>query len=38
MIAEMTAEGVYEFTFNAGDNFIILKDDDFTGSLLLKVE
>ncbi len=38
MIAEMTAEDVYEFTFNAGDNFIVLKGDDFTGSLSLKVE
>ena len=38
MIAEVTDEGVYEFTFNAGDNFIVLKGDDFTGSLSLKVE
>ncbi len=38
MIAEVTDEGVYEFTFNAGDNFIVLKSDEFTGSLSLKVE
>lgn len=38
MIAETAAEDVYEFTFNAGDNFIVLKGDDFTGSLSLKVE
>lgn len=38
MIAEVTDEDVYEFTFNAGDNFIVLKGDDFTGSLSLKVE
>lgn len=38
MIAEATARDVYEFTFHAGDNFIVLKGDDFTGSLTLKVE
>lgn len=38
MIAEVTAEDVYEFTLNTGDNFIVLKGDDFTGSLSLKVE
>lgn len=38
IITEVTAEDVYEFTFNVGDNFIVLKGDDFTGSLSLKVE
>lgn len=38
MIAEVTAENVYRFTFDAGYNFIVLKGDDFTGSLSLKVE
>lgn len=33
MITEVTAEDVYEFTFNAGDNFIVLKGDDFTYSI-----
>ena len=28
MIAEVTDEDVYEFTFNAGDNFIVLKGDE----------
>ncbi|MCU0080209.1 hypothetical protein [Extibacter muris] len=38
MIAEVTAEDVYRFTFDAGYNFIVLKGDDFTGSLSLVVE
>ena len=38
MIAEVTAEDVYKFTFDAGYNFIVLKGHDFTGSLSLVVE
>ena len=38
IIAEVTTEDVYEFTISADDNFIVLKGDDFTGSLSLKVE
>lgn len=38
MIAEVTSADVYEFTMTAGDNFIVLKGDDFTGKLSLRVE
>lgn len=38
IIVEVAANDVYEFTISAGDNFIVLKGDDFTGSLSLKVE
>lgn len=38
MMAEVPAKDDYEFTFNDGDHFIVLKGDDFTGSLSLKVE
>lgn len=37
-IAEESAEGVYEFSVNVGDNFIVLKGENFTGSLSLTVE
>lgn len=38
VIAEVTAADVCEFTVDAGDNFIILEGNDFTGSLLLEIE
>lgn len=38
VIAEGTDEDVYEFTFSAGDNFIVLEGEDFTGELSLEVE
>ena len=38
MITKTTADDVYEFTMTAGDNFIVLEGNDFTGSLSLKVE
>ena len=38
MITKATADDVYEFTMTAGDNFIVLEGNDFTGSLSLKVE
>lgn len=38
VIAEVTAADVCEFTVDAGDNFIILKGNDFTGSLSLEIE
>lgn len=37
-IAEVTAGDVYEFTMSPGDNFIVVKGSNFTGSLSLKVE
>lgn len=37
-IAGESAEGVYEFSVNVGDNFIVLKGENFTGSLSLTVE
>lgn len=37
-ITEENGNGVYDFTMPAGDNFIVLKGDNFTGSLSLKVE
>ncbi|MBD5548694.1 MAG: hypothetical protein HDQ97_15120 [Lachnospiraceae bacterium] len=37
-IAEVTAADVCEFTVDAGDNFIVLKGNDFTGSLSLEIE
>lgn len=38
VIAEVTAADVCEFTVDAGDNFIVLEGNDFTGSLLLEIE
>ena len=35
MITKATADDVYEFTMTAGDNFIVLEGNDFTGSLSL---
>ncbi|MCM1334231.1 MAG: hypothetical protein NC084_08245 [Bacteroides sp.] len=37
-IAVGDAEGVYEFSVSAGDNFIILKGENFTGRVALAVE
>lgn len=37
-IAGESAEGAYEFSVNVGDNFIVLKGENFTGSLSLTVE
>lgn len=37
VIAEATAGDTYEFTPNAGDNFIVFEGKDFTGKLSLKV-
>lgn len=37
-IATETAEDVYEFSISAGDNFIVLKGDDFSGVLTITVE
>lgn len=36
-IATETAEDVYEFSISAGDNFIVLKGDDFSGTLTVTV-
>lgn len=38
LITEVTAEDVCEFTLSAGDNFIVLKGNGFTGTLTLTVE
>lgn len=38
MITEVAVNDVYAFTMTAGDNFIVLKGDNFTGSLSMKVE
>lgn len=38
VITEVTAEETYEFMLSVGDNFIVLKGDDFTGALALKAE
>lgn len=38
VIAEVTSADICEFTVDAGDNFIILEGNDFTGSLLLEIE
>ena len=38
MIADASDKGVYEFTIHAGKNFIVLKGEEFTGDLSLKVE
>ncbi len=38
VIAKVTAVDVCEFSVDAGDNFIVLKGNDFTGSLSLEVE
>lgn len=38
VIAEGTDEDIYEFTFSAGDNFIVLEGEDFSGELSLTVE
>ena len=38
VIAEVTAADVCEFTVDAGDNYIVLEGNDFTGSLKLEIE
>lgn len=38
MITSETSEDVYEFTFSAGDNYIVLKGEDFSGTLTMTVE
>ncbi len=37
MIAEISSDDVYEITLTAGDNFIVVEGDQFTGSLSIKV-
>ena len=37
-IASEGAEDVYEFTISAGDNYIVLKGKDFSGTLTMTVE
>jgi hypothetical protein len=38
IIANADADSSYDFTLCSGDNYIILKGDDFSGSLTLTVE
>ena len=38
MITSETSEDIYEFTLSAGDNYIVLKGEDFTGALTMTVE
>lgn len=38
MIAAVSGEGEYEFSLKAGDQFIVLKGENFTGSLTLTVQ
>lgn len=37
-IASEDANDVYEFTISSGDNYIVLKGEDFNGSLTMTVE
>ncbi|MDD3340070.1 MAG: hypothetical protein PHS82_14580 [Lachnospiraceae bacterium] len=37
-IANSNADSTYDFTISSGDNYIILKGDNFSGSLAIKVE
>ncbi len=37
-IASENANDVYEFTISSGDNYIVLKGEDFNGSLTITVE
>lgn len=37
-ITEANGESTYEITLSSGDNYIILKGDNFSGSLVLEVE
>lgn len=37
-IANTDADSTYDFTISSGDNYIILKGDNFSGSLTLKVD
>ena len=34
----ITSEDVYEFTISAGDNYIVLKGEDYSGTLTMTVE
>lgn len=38
LIADTSVQDTYEFTIHAGGNFIVLRGEDFTGSLSLEVE
>lgn len=38
IIAEENADDVYKFTISSGDNYIVLKGSNFSGSLQLTVE
>ena len=38
VIADALNDGVYEFTIHAGKNFIVLKGEEFTGTLTLNVK
>lgn len=38
ILADISDEGIYEFTIHAGKNFIVLEGEQFTGSLALTVE
>lgn len=37
-IASGNSEDIYEFTISAGDNYIVLKGEDFSGTLTMTVE
>ena len=37
-IADEDSDDVYEFTISAGDNYIVLKGEEFTGALIITVE
>lgn len=37
-ITDEDSDDVYEFTIGAGDNYIVLKGEDFTGALTITVE
>lgn len=36
-VVEATSDDVYEITLNAGDNYIVMEVDNFTGSLSVQV-
>lgn len=38
IISDSDADTTYDFTLSSGDNYIVLKGDNFSGSLKLKVE
>ena len=37
-IADEDSDDIYEFTNSVGDNYIVLKGEDFTGALTITVE